>query len=194
MNDFPEYESFRHGLVTSKLWLCEELEKVTDLVNYREPTCHILASWHNLLAFMLLVRKPKYYKQVFSYDINPDYTIAANKLCDAWLFDKPTVKNITVDINLQHEYALSTENIFINCSVDQIDKLTWYDNIPKGNVVCLQTTNLNDTEYPWYIKTVTSSIDEFKNLFPMEKILYKGTKSINYNTWGYDRFMLIGIR
>lgn len=191
--DFPEYESFRHGLVVSKIWLCEELEKVFTHLNYSNPTIHVLASWHNLLSFMMIVRKPKFYKEFFAYDINHEYTSAANKLCETWNIEQPNVKNVTLDIN-NLSFSYNKESTFINCSVDQIDGLIWYDNIPKGSLVCLQTTDLDISGYPWYIKTITKSCNEFRNKFMMSEVLFCGEKNIDYTTWEYNRFMLIGIK
>ena len=49
------YDAFSHGLVTSKLWLCEELENVIHNNNVKNPALNILGSWNNLLALMLLI-------------------------------------------------------------------------------------------------------------------------------------------
>ena len=64
------FESFSHGLVTSKLWLCEELEKAIG--NKEFPILNILGCWDNLLAFMLIIRKPKYYKIINGYDLSDE--------------------------------------------------------------------------------------------------------------------------
>lgn len=197
---FTEYESFRHGLILSKIWLCEELEKVSLTLNYVKPSVHILAAWDNLLSFMMIIRKPYSYKDFFGYDINPKFTEASNKICNTWLydetytFDDPRIKNITADVNLYNGYTLSSDNIFINCSVDQIEGTSWYDNIPDGSLVCLQTTDIVDTEHPWYIRTITTDIDQFKIKFPMASMYYEGAKNISYGNWGYNRLMLIGIK
>lgn len=194
MQEFPEYEPFRHGLVVSKIWLCEELEKVFNKLKYNNPTIHVLAGWHNLLSFMMIVRKPIYYNKFYNYDINQNFILAANKLCETWTIEDPKVENIHTDINVFTDYRLTNENVFINCSTDQIDGIAWYDNIPKGSLVCLQTTNLDILGHPWYIKTVTKNCNDFKNKFVMSQVLFCDEKIIDYDTWGYNRLMIIGIK
>jgi hypothetical protein len=198
MNTFPEYESFKHGLIVSKIWLCEELEKIVNILGYSSPNVHILAAWDNLLSFMMLTRNPYLYKNFFSYDINSTFTNAADKICNTWLYDRSDinsiVKNITADVNMYTDYTLSTDNIFINCSVDQIESLKWYNNIPNGSLVCLQTTDIIDPNYPWFIKTITPDIDNFRSKFSMKRVYYSGSKNISYNTWGYNRLMIIGVK
>ena len=72
LNKFDTHESFYHGLVKSKLWLCEELETAIYRECLSKPSLHILGCWDNLLAFMLLTRKPEFYNKInceTSFDI-----------------------------------------------------------------------------------------------------------------------------
>ena len=71
-NKFDTHESFYHGLIKSKLWLCEVLETTIYRECLTKPSLHILGCWDNLLAFMLLTRKPTFYNTVHGYDINPE--------------------------------------------------------------------------------------------------------------------------
>lgn len=194
MKIFPEYESFRHGLVVSKIWLCEELERSLMELSYSNPTLHILGCWDNLISFMLLVRKPLFYSEVFGYDNNLTHVDASNALCNAWNFETPRVVNILADVNEFNRYKQSTEAVFINSSVDQIETLKWYDNIPYGSLICFQTTDIDIPEHPWYIKTVTKTLEDLESKFPVTKKLYSGIKNINYGNWGYNRLMLIGLK
>ena len=192
-DEFKDFESFRHGLVVSKIWLCEELEKVFSKLDYKNPTVHTLASWNNMLSFMMIVRKPNYYKEFFGYDIDENAIAIAKKICDTWMFESPNVTNSIKNIN-DNEYIIGDELVFINTSVDQIDGTIWYDKIPKGSLVCLQTTDLDIVEHPWYIKTITKTEDQFKEKFPMSNLLFLNTKNINYSSWGYNRLMMIGVK
>ena len=145
------YESFSHSLVASKLWLCEKLENALDNENIINPSVNILASWDSLLAFMLLTRRPKYYGVVNAYDMDSLSTENANKICDHWKFEYPKVYNHTKDINRLDFNNTSSESIFINCSVDQIEGTTWYDSIPKERLVCFQTTDLPTSTTEWHV-------------------------------------------
>lgn len=189
---FDTHESFYHGLVVSKIWLCEELEIAMYRECFKKPSLHILGCWDNLLAFMLLTRKPKYYNLVNGYDINPEAIANANRICGAWQIEEPKVYNHIADVNQYDFSKFDNEPIFINCSIDQMDNNAWYESIPIGSLVCIQATNVVDTEFPWFIKQTTSSLDELINRFNFSNLLYSGTKRIQYPVNSYKRYMIIG--
>ena len=192
LNKFDTYESFYHGLIKSKIWLCEELEVSMYRECFKKPSLHILGCWDNLLAFMLLTRKPEYYNVVHGYDINPDAITNANKICGTWQIESPSVINHIADVN-QYDYSKSdNEPIFINCSIDQMDNNNWYDTIPKNSLVCIQATDVTNREFPWLIRQTTNSLDELVNRFNFNNLLYSGTKRIQYPVNSYKRFMIIG--
>jgi len=190
---FDTHESFYHGLIKSKLWLCEELETAIYRECISKPSLHILGCWDNLLAFMLLTRKPTFYYEVHGYDINPEAISNANKVCDMWKYESPKVYNHVQDVN-NYDYSTCINSIFINCSIDQMDNNNWYNSVPKGKLVCIQTTNMKDTEFPWYIKQTTNSLDELVERFKLSNVLYSGVKNIQYETNGYKRYMIIGTK
>jgi hypothetical protein len=190
---FDTHESFYHGLVSSKLWLCEQLELATYRENLQKPSLHILGCWDNLLAFMLLTRRPEYYYDVCGYDINPEAITVANKVCDMWKYESPKVTNIVQDVNA-YDYSIHSNSIFINCSIDQMNSNAWYDSVPKGSLVCVQTTNMKDPDFPWYIKQTTDSLDELVNRFNFSTLIYSGVKNIQYQVSGYKRYMIIGLK
>jgi hypothetical protein len=191
--NFSKYESFYHGLVKSKLWLCEELETSMHRECLSNPTLHILGCWDNLLAFMLLTRKPTLYSTVYGYDINPEAIDNANKVCDMWKYESPKVYNYIQDVN-DYDYSLHTNSIFINCSIDQMDSNKWYDTVPDNSLVCIQTTDMADPNFPWYIKQTTESLDELINKFNFTKLIYSGEKRMPYKESGFNRYMIIGCK
>lgn len=188
------YESFYHGLVNSKIWLCQELEGIIYKQQIHHPSLHILACWDNLLAFMLLTRKPKFYGVVHGYDIDESAIACANQITNTWTHDYPKVYNHVLDINATDFSAAGQESVFINCSVDQLDSTRWFDSIPKGRLVCIQATDIEQGDYPWLVKQSTKSIDELCERFSLTNVLFKGTREIYYSTFSYNRFMLIGVK
>jgi len=190
---FDTHESFYHGLIKSKLWLCEELETSINSDFLSKPTLHILGCWDNLLAFILLTRKPELYNVVYGYDINPEAIDNANKVCDMWKYESPRVYNYIQDVN-DYDYNNHTNSIFINCSIDQMDSNKWYSSVPKGSLVCIQTTNMVDPGFPWYIKQTTESLDELINKFNFTKLIYSGEKRMPYKESGFNRYMIIGCK
>jgi hypothetical protein len=70
----------------------------------------------------------------------------------------------------------------------------WFDNISPGTMVCIQSSNVTDTTEPWLIKNPSHSIDEFLSKYPLSEIKFSETLPITYEDWGYDRYMIIGIK
>jgi hypothetical protein len=193
MNTYDSFESFRHGLVVSKLWLCEELEPIINSLYQKPVSVHVLGSWTNLLSFMMIVRNRKLYKEFHGYDIDESCKSISDKICDAWLYENPKVYNYTCNAD-NLDYFSKDPLLIINCSVDQMETNIWYDNIPKGSLVCLQTTDVLDENFPWLIKQKSPDIGAFQNRYKLSNTYYTGSKRIEYATWGYNRFMLIGIK
>jgi hypothetical protein len=192
-NKFDSHESFYHGLIKSKIWLCEELETAMIRECISDPTLHILGCWDNLMAFMLLTRKPEFYNTVHGYDIDPEAINSANRVCDMWKYESPKVYNYIQDVN-DYDYSKHTNSIFINCSIDQMDSNKWYDTVPNNSLVCIQTTNMADPDFPWYIKQTTESLDELINKFNFTKLICSGEKRMPYKESGFNRYMIIGCK
>lgn len=188
------YESFYHGLVSSKLWLCEKLEEVILNEHIDNPILNILGSWDNLLAFMLVVRQPRLYGMINGYDIDPTAIDKANVVCDTWKYDYPKIYNHCVDINNLNFESTSKENIFVSCSIDQFEGTNWFTRIPNDRLVCLQTTDVETVEYPWFNKQHTKDIYELKDRYPLKKVLYANSKPIEYKNFSYNRYMIIGFK
>lgn len=184
-----DFDAFSHGQIISKLWLCEELER------YAQPNSSIwvLGSWYNITAFMLQIRKPDYYKHITGYDTNNDAIEIADKICSAWnIYSPTTVTNMSTDAN-KLDWS-SSPDIVINCSAEHFDHSTWFELIPVGTIVCIQSTNITDPNEPWLIKQPTPSIKEFSKTYPLSQQFMIGIKPIPLNKHGkfYERYMIIG--
>jgi hypothetical protein len=186
------YESFSHSLVTSKLWLCEQLEQTIVEENIKNPIVNILAGWDNLLGFMLAIRKPKLYGSIHNYDMNSEHVNMANKLCDNWIYEYPKIYNTVQDINTL-QFTFDKKQLFINCSVDQIDGVEWYNIIPPGSLVCLQCTDLPVWHKEWDIKQ-GYSMQDFSKTYQLSTIKYCSSKSFDYEHLSFTRHMIIGIK
>lgn len=188
------YESFYHGLVVSKLWLCEELEKILDNINIEKPSISVLGGWHNLMSFMMVIRRPVFYKEFNSYDKDIEAVDVANKICDTWKYEYPKINNHCENVSLM-DFSSTVNTVFINCSVDQFENVDWYKTIPTGSIVCLQTTDIVGDNLPWEINQQTKDIPELLSKYPMNDILFSGSKSIQYgDNLLYNRLMVIGYK
>jgi len=188
------YESFYHGLVVSKLWLCEELEKIIDTHKVSNPSIAVLGGWHNLMSFMMVIRRPVFYKEFNSYDKDIEAVNVANKICDTWKYEYPKINNHCENVSLI-DFSSNTNTVFINCSVDQFENTDWYRTIPTGSIVCLQTTDIVGDDLPWEINQQTKDIPELVSKYPMTNVLFSGSKGIQYgDNLLYNRLMVIGFK
>jgi hypothetical protein len=175
------FDSFSHGQMKSKLWLAEKLEPY-QLGN----NIVILGSWYNLTALILKTRN--YPGKIVGIDIDPDVKSIADKVCNMWVIEG-SVENITGDAN---NITVPYDTI-INCSSEHMTT-EWFDGIKPGTLVCIQSSNVTDPEYPWLIKTASPDIESFKQKYNLSTTLFCDTLTIQYGGWGYDRYMLIGIK
>jgi len=186
INKNINFDSFSHGQIQCKLWLCEQLEpylaKGTNLV--------ILASWYNVLGFMLATRNPKKFKSIQGIETDKEAVDVANSLCNAWVSGYPIISNDCADVNL----VSVKSDVLINCSPEHIEGNDWFTKISPGTIVCIQSSNMTDPNEPWLIKTPCTSIDQFKSMYPLSTTYFCDTMRIQYATWGYDRYMLIGVK
>ena len=181
------YDSFSHGQILSKIWLCEQLEPHVP----KNTKAAILGSWYNVLAFMMLTRRSDLYQFISGIDHDHLATDIADKICNAWTFgDNPKVTNITSDVS---EYDYIEFNLVINCSVEHMS-IDWFDLIPVGTTVCIQSSNVSDATYPWYVSNPNINQEILAKKYPLSQTLFSGEKEFNYGDWGYKRFMLIGIK
>jgi hypothetical protein len=186
-------DAFKHGPVTSKIWLCTELEKIIDNLGYNSPTIHILGGWINVLGFMLQVRKPNFYSKINSYDVDSESTRLANHINDAFRFTDSKVYNYTMDAS-QLVVENNSELIFINCSIDQFDNTDWYNVIPIGSIVCLQTTTIPIVNSPWKITQETIGMNDLLSKYPLSEIHYTGEQVLPLQDKTFTRLMAIGIK
>lgn len=179
-----DLEAFSSGQVISKIWLTQELEPVAR--KYADPARIVLVGgWYGILNLMLRIRSNMNIESVRSVDIDPDACATADKINDTWVWQNWKFKSINADAN---DYDYANANLIINTSVEHIDTHKWFDNIPSGCLVALQS---NDMEHEDHCHN-HESLDSFKNDFPLSEILYSGVKHFEYPDWGFNRFMIIG--
>lgn len=191
-----DFLSFSHGQITSKIWLCEELEKYCKL----NDNLYILGGWHNILGFMFSVRKPNFFKRIHNIDIDSEVIEIADKICDTWINQLYTNSHIINTCADSNEYELQLNNvtdIVINCSVEHFKTNDWFNKLPTNTLVCVQSSDIKDKDViesvdTWQQNQPNSDLATFLNRFPVSEYLYVGTKTFEYPDYGYNRFMMIG--
>jgi SAM-dependent methyltransferase len=181
------FDSFSHGQIISKIWLCENLEPYI-LKNARIA---ILGSWYNILSFMMITRQPYKYQHILGIDVNPETIDIADKICSTWTMGiNAVVENKIGDAG---NVDFSEFDVVINCSPEHMPN-DWYNNVKEGTLVCIQTSDVTDSAYPWLVSNPNKDIDTMIEKYPLSQRFFMGTKEIEYTDWGYKRFMTIGLK
>lgn len=189
LNRFMNFDAFSHGQIHSKIWLCQELEPFVP----KTASVAVLGSWYNVIALSLLLRKPDSYREILGVDLDPNTKEIADKLTNAWCFGaNPIVKNVIFDAN---SYDFSNYEVIINCSPEHMVSNDWFDNLPYGKLVCIQSSDVAISgDEVWKCVNPNESLDALTQKYPLSKYLFSGTKEIRYESGGYQRFMLIGVK
>lgn len=178
---------FTHGQWESKIWLVEKLEEVVRQHNLDFSDTHVLGSWLGLLG-MIMHSRSFPFKHLHNYDLSQQSLDKAKIFLDS-LRVTGRLSQTKQNVNL---LTYSNDNILVcNTSVDNIEGNDWFNNIPSGALVALQTrsgNNVNDEV------NVCNSLDSFKQQFSLRETFYAGSKYFCYPEYSYYRYMLIGIK
>jgi hypothetical protein len=190
-----ELDAFSDGQIDSKLWLCHELERLAADYIQEPAGIWILGGWYGLLGFLLMARQRLAITNIRSFDLSETATPIANQINKNWEIKNWGFRAFSHDAN-ELEY-LSKEfgpppQIVLNTSCEHFKKLTWWDRIPQGTLVGLQSTDMHNDDHCHRVQ----SIGQMKDLYGygFERIAYEGEKYFSYPEWSFTRFMLIGIK
>jgi hypothetical protein len=183
-------EAFSSGQVLSKLWMAETLEKVVQthlLAQPRKILC--LAGWYGITNFILRTRNQIEIEIFRSIDIDPSVESVADNINKAWEWQNWQFKGITADAN-DYYYGLDQFDTVINTSVEHLESRKWFDNIPCGCLVVLQSNNMPHQDH----NHTHTDLNKFIEDFVFSKTLFSGEKLFVYPEWQFKRFMIIGIK
>jgi hypothetical protein len=193
-------DAFSWGQLKSKRWLVSELEKLDlDL-----GIVFLSAGWYATLAAMMFDSKCKIEK-IRSFDTDKSCesiadSINAHEFKNNWKFKAITenIHNINYSshtwscwskANNRMSYPITDiPTTIINTSCEHIENFkSWYDKIPAGKLLVLQTNNYFEIED--HINC-SSSLEEFATNTPMTLVHYQGELQLPK----YTRYMRIGIK
>lgn len=200
LQKFPECEdalvdAYSLGQLKSKSWLVDNLPDNLG-------TVFICAGWYGTLASLMFDRAKHKFAKIRSFDIDDTCAAIADNINRPWVMDGWQFKASTLDI---HDMTYPTQfttfrsdgsgveleempDTIINTSCEHIENFSdWYNAIPSGTCVILQTNNYFDL--PEHINC-SVNIQDFAKSTPMQSLYYEGTLSLSK----YDRFMRIGIK
>ena len=187
-------DALSQGQIKSKQWLLEILQGI-DL-----GMVFICAGWYGILAIMMFEDENIFVNKIRSFDIDDNCWKIAEDFNRPWTKDNWKFKASTLDITTMQfptKYKTYRANgtslildempdTIINTSCEHIEKFTeWFNAIPKGKLVALQTNNYFDL--PEHVNCV-KNLAEFKEQAPLSDVIFGGRLELEK----YTRFMLIG--
>lgn len=176
-------DAFSSGQIGSKIWLCEELEKLFSSID----NLWIYGGWYGLTAFLLRSRGNIDIAKIRSFDLDPSCQPVADMINENWVYRNWMFKAETADCN-KLSIKPGEPDLIINTSTEHFSSFDWWENIPNGTVVALQGNNMPHTDH--YISS--KSLDEFVETYPLSDLLYKGQMDFDYPEWSFSRYMVIG--
>jgi hypothetical protein len=178
-------DAFSSGQIASKIWLCEQLEKLFNDID----SVWIYGGWYGMTAFLLQSRGNISISSIRSYDLDPTCEAVADMINENWVYQKWKFKANTADC-CSLKPKLNDPDLIINTSTEHFDNIEWWENIPKGAYVALQGNNMAHDDHVIH----SASLADFCQTYPLDKILYKGELEFTYPDWNFTRFMQIGIK
>lgn len=187
-------DAFSHGQIDSKQWLVQELLR-KDAYWYtglspKDQFVWVFGGWIGVLPFLLLTSKYGARMQIRSFDIDPDCQPIADKINNAWEYNKWQFKAFTADVN-QLDYTIygGVPTMIINTSVEHFDSDEWFAGIPDGMLVVLQASNMEHEDH----RPMDTSIAALSERFPLN-LDYSGYRTYRYPDKSFRRTMLIGTK
>lgn len=182
---------FYDGQISSKLWLCEKLEQILNEKTHLPLKVWMYGSWQGLLPFMLLVRQKLQFQSLDLFDLDSQAQIQARQVLDHWHFQgQIQIRHHVQDCNLIRQTEAAPD-LVINTSCEHMQDLTWWQNLPKGTLFCLQST---DMPHPTHVNPALNLESWKASLGLKGPLLYEGSKFTKYATFSFNRWMLIGLR
>lgn len=191
-------DAMSRGQLKSKMWLIDEL-KTLDL---ELGTVFLCAGWYGILS-TLMFENDLNIEKIRSFDIDPKVLDVAGKFNLPWMKDEWKFKAATYDIHdmnydsftydvLRNDGSVcelcDSPDTVINTSCEHIvDFDVWYDNIPDGKTMILQSNDFVEVDEH---VNIAKDLNHFAEQTPMSEVLYSDGLLIDT----YTRFMRIGIK
>ena len=165
--------SFESGLILNKLWLIHELKKIQD----KFSTIYILGSWYGNMS-ILLAKSSIQYDHIVNVDRDPAVVRRAHRIAQVLGIDdriEPMVK----DANRLDYRQLGQDSLVINCSCHDMANQGWFDHIPAGVLVALQSRD---------------DVDHDLDAYDLSRTLYQGSRSARDPETDYRSLLRIGVK
>lgn len=165
--------SFESGLILNKLWLLHQLGKIQDQFS----TIYILGSWYGNMS-ILLSKSNIQYDHVVNVDSDASVVRGAHRIAQILKIDdriEPMVK----DANRLDYRQLDQDGLVINTSCHDMENRGWFDHIPSGVLVALQSRD---------------DVDHDLGDYDLSQTLYQGSRSARDPETDYNSVLRIGVK
>jgi hypothetical protein len=165
--------SFESGLILNKLWLLHQLRTIQDQFS----TIYILGSWYGNMS-ILLDKSSIQYDHIVNVDKDASVVRRAQHIARVLGIDdriEPMVK----DANRLDYRQLDEDGLVINCSCHDMENRGWFDHIPDGILVALQSRD---------------DVDHDLDAYDLSETLYQGSRSAEDPETDYRSLLRIGVK
>jgi hypothetical protein len=165
--------SFESGLILNKLWLLHELRKIQDQFS----TIYILGSWYGNMS-ILLAKSDIQYDHIVNVDQDAGVVRGAQRIARILNIDdriEPMIK----DANKLDYRQLDPDGLVINTSCHDMENRGWFDHIPDGVLVALQSRD---------------DVDHDLDAYDLSRTLYQGSRSARDPETDYNSVLRIGVK
>ena len=173
--------SFTHDLIKSKVWLLTELARIAPTVG----TVYVLGSWYGNLGVLLALDPVIRYKQLINVETDPEFLQASERIQDH--VGMSNTEYMLKDANDLDYRQLGSDGVVINTSLTDMPGQAWFDNIPAGTLVVMQSRDHDPGNE-------AHSTQDIIDQYPLSEIIYDGELQLQDPETKYTRYMVIGIR
>jgi len=173
--------SFTPDLIKSKVWLLTELVRIAPSVG----TIYVLGSWYGNLGVLLALDPVIQYKKLINVETNKQFLQASKRIHDHLSMDN--TEYMLADANALDYRQLDTDGVVINTSLTDIPGQGWFDHIPAGTLVVMQSRDHDPGN-------AAHSTQDIIDRYPLDEIIYDGRLELQDPETAYTRYMVIGIK
>jgi hypothetical protein len=173
--------SFTHDLVASKVWLLTELARIAPQVG----TIYVLGSWYGNLGVLLALDPVIKYKKLINVETDQKFLQSSRRIHNH--LGMGNTEYMLADANTLDYRQLGQNGVVINTSLTDMQGQDWFDNIPSGTLVVMQSRDHDPGNE-------AHSTQDIIDRYPLTEIIYDGKLELADPETEYTRYMVIGIK
>ena len=173
--------SFTRDLIASKVWLLQELARIALQVG----TVYVLGSWYGNLGVLLALDPVIKYKKFINVETDQKFLQASKRIHN--YLGMGNTEYMLADANELDYRQLGSDGVVINTSLTDMPGQAWFDNIPKGTLVVLQSRDHDPGNE-------AHSTQDIIDRYPLTEVIYDGQLKLEDPETKYTRYMVIGVK